>query len=146
MQVFSASLRQGLKLGILHWDNTLTYQTSSKEDVLSLPKLTVYSNLYLKCRIATLQLQFGVNCDYYTRYYAPDYQPATATFYNQRETKLGNYPLMTVYANMKLSKVRFYVMMSHINQGWTGKDYFSLPHYPINPRRFQIGLSIDFAN
>lgn len=146
VQVFSASLRQGLGLGILHWDNTLTYQTSSKENVLSLPKLAVYSNLYLLCRIATLHLQLGVSCDYYTRYYAPAYQPATATFHNQNEMKLGNYPLMTLYANMKLSKVRFYVMMSHINQGWTGKEYFSLPHYPINPRRFQIGLSIDFAN
>lgn len=146
VQVFSASLRQSLRAGILHWDNTVTYQTSSQESVLSLPKLAVYSNLYLLCRIATLHLQFGVNCDYYTRYYAPNYQPATATFHNQRETKLGNYPLMTVYANMKLSKVRFYVMMSHVNQGWFGKDYFSLPHYPINPRRFQIGLSVDFAN
>ena len=146
VQVFSATLRQNLKAGILHWDNTVTYQTSSQESVLSLPKLAVYSNLYLQCRIATLRLQFGVNCDYYTRYYAPGYQPATASFYNQREVKLGNYPLMTVYANMKLSKVRFYVMMSHINQGWFGNDYFSLPHYPINPRRFQMGLSVDFAN
>lgn len=146
VQVFSATLQQNLKAGILHWDNTVTYQTSSQESVLSLPKLAIYSNLYLQCRIATLRLQFGVNCDYYTRYYAPNYQPATASFYNQKEIKLGNYPLLTLYANMKLSKVRFYVMMSHINQGWMGNDYFSLPHYPINPRRFQMGLSIDFAN
>lgn len=146
VQVFSATLRQNLKAGILHWDNTVTYQTSSQESVLSLPKLAVYSNLYLLCKIATLHLQFGVNCDYYTRYYAPGYQPATATFHNQHEMKLGNYPLMTVYANMKLSKVRFYVMMSHINQDWFSRDYFSSPHYPINPRRFQLGLSVDFAN
>lgn len=146
LRVFSASLRQNLKAGILHWDNTVTYQTSSRESVLSLPKLAVYSNLYLLCRIATLHLQFGVNCDYCTRYYAPGYQPATASFHTQREMKLGNYPLMTVYANMKLSKVRFYVMMSHINQDWFSRDYFSLPHYPINPRRFQFGLSVDFAN
>ena len=54
---------------------------------------------------------------------------------------------MNLYANMRLSKVRFYVMMSHINQGILGGDnYFSLPHYPLNPRRFQLGLSVDFAN
>lgn len=146
IQVFSATLDQRLKLGILHWDNKITYQTSSDETVLSLPKLAVYSNLYLQCKIATLHLQLGVDCDYYTKYYAPGYQPATATFHNQNEIKIGNYPFMTVYANMKLSKTRFYVMMTHINQGWFGRDYFSLPHYPLNPRRFQIGLSIDFAN
>lgn len=147
IQVLSASLDQRLKLGILHWDNRITYQKSSDESVLSLPQLAVYSNLYLQCRIATLHLQFGIDCDYYTRYYAPGYQPATASFYNQREAKLGNYPFMTAYANMKLSKVRFYVMMTHVNQGWFGDDnYFSIPHYPLNPRRFQMGLSVDFAN
>lgn len=146
VQTFWARIHQPLRLGILHWDNTVTYQTTSDDAVIPLPALAVYSNLYIRARIATLQLQLGVSCDYYTRYHAPAYQPATATFYNQRELQTGNYPLLTLYANMKLSKVRFYVMMSHINQGWTGTDYFSIPHYPINPRRFQLGLSIDFAN
>lgn len=68
------------------------------------------------------------------------------TFYNQRTIDVGGYPLMNAFANMKLSKVRFYVMMSHVNQGMMGDNYFSLPHYPINPRRFQMGLSVDFPN
>lgn len=147
VQVFSATLKQDLKLGILHWDNKVTYQTSTNETVLPLPKLAVYSNLYILCHIATLHLQLGIDCDYYTKYYAPAYQPATATFHNQREIKLGNYPLMTAYANMKLGRTRFYVMMSHVNQGIIGgNNYFSSPHYPLNPRRFQLGLSIDFHN
>ncbi len=146
IQVFTASLDQRLRLGILHWDNRVIYQTSSDDAVLSLPKLALRSSLYIRARIATLHFQLGLDCDYYTRYHAPAYQPATATFHNQREALLGNYPFMTAYANMKLSKVRFYVMMTHINQGWFSADYFSLPHYPLNPRRFQMGLSIDFAN
>lgn len=146
VQVFSAALRQNLHVGILHWDNDIIYQTTSDDNIIALPTLAVYSNLYLKFKIATLYVQFGVDCDYYTRYYAPNYQPATESFANQRTTKIGNYPFMNVYANLKLSKVRFYVMMSHINQGWFSSDYFSMPNYPLNPRRFQLGLSIDFAN
>ncbi len=146
VQVFSAQLEQKLQAGILHWDNRITYQTSSDEQVISIPKLAVYSNLYLLCRIASLNLQFGIDCDYYTKYYAPKYQPATMGFYNQQETKCGNYPFMNVYANMKLKKARFYVLMAHINQGWTGKNYFAIPGYPMNPRRFQIGVAVDFAN
>lgn len=146
IQVFSANLEQNFKLGILHWDNKLTYQTSTNDQVLPLPKFAIYSNLYLLCRIATLHLQLGVDCDYYTSYYAPAYQPATATFHNQRELKLGNYPFMNAYANMKLGRVRFYVLMSHVNQGLFGSNYFSIPHYPLNPRRFQMGLSVDFWN
>lgn len=146
VQIFSARLMQGIHAGILHWDNSITYQTTSNDAVIPLPSLAVYSNLYLKFRIATLFVQLGVDCDYYTRYYAPKYQPATASFATQRDVKIGNYPFMNVYANMKLSKVRFYVMMSHVNQGWFNREYFSMPDYPLNPRRFQIGLSIDFAN
>ncbi len=145
IQVFSASLRQNLHVGILHWDNRVIYQTSTNETILPLPTMAWQSNLYIKCMIATLSLQLGVDCDYYTSYYAPAYQPATATFHNQHEIKCGNYPFITAYANMKLGRTRFYVMMTHVNQGVIGgNDYFSSPHYPLNPRRFQMGLSVDF--
>jgi hypothetical protein len=146
VQVFSACLEQKIKAGIFNWDNRVTYQATGDDKIIPLPKLAVYSNMYLLCKIATLHLQFGIDCDYYTKFYSPLYQPATMSFANQRETKVGNYPFMNVYANMKLGKTRFYVMFSHVNQGLTGKNYFSMPGYPLNPRRFQIGLSIDFAN
>lgn len=146
VQVFSANLSENLRVGPFNWDTSVTYQTTSDATVIPLPALAIYTNMYFKFRIATLKVQLGVDCDYYTRYYAPKYQPATATFANQTDIKLGNYPFMNVYANFKLSKTRFFVMMSHVNQGWFSRDYFSMPDYPLNPRRFQIGLSVDFAN
>lgn len=147
VQVFSSSLNQNFKLGILNWNNRLTYQTSSNSSVIPLPKFSIYSNLFLLFKIANvLNVQFGIDCDYYTKYKSVAYQPATMSFYNQQEIECGNYPFMNAYINMKLSKTRFYVMFSHINQGWFNNNYFSMPHYPLNPRRFQIGLSVDFAN
>ena len=147
VQVFSANLKQNFSLGILRWQNSLTYQTSSKQEIIPLPKLAVYSNLFLWFKVAkVLQVQPGIDCNYYTKYKAVSYQPATMSFYNQREIDCGGFPFMTVYANMKLSKTRFYVMYSHVNEGITKANYFSMPHYPLNPARFQLGLSIDFAN
>lgn len=147
VQIFAASLDQRLRFGIWNWDNTLTYQVSSNQSVLSLPTLSIYSNMYLKfTAFKVLGIQFGVDCNYYTKYYAPSYEPAIMTFHNQNEIKLGNYPFMNVYLTCKLKKVRFYLMMAHVNQGWFSNEYFSSPHYPLNPRRFQLGLSIDFAN
>lgn len=147
VQVFSASLEQNFKVGILNWDNKLTYQTSSDEQVIPLPKFAIYSNLYLLFKVAkVLDVQFGIDCDYYTKYKSVAYQPATMSFYNQNEVEIGNYPFMNAYINMKLSKTRFYVLFSHVNQGWFDDNYFSLPHYPLNPRKFQIGVSIDLTN
>lgn len=146
VQVFTARLHQNFKYRALHWENRVTYQTTSNDAVIPLPSLSVYSNLYLKFRVATLFVQMGIDCDYYTKYKAVSYQPATMAFYNQREVECGNYPFVNLYFNFKLSKTRFFIMMSHINQGMTGDNYFSMPHYPLNPRRFQMGLSVDFAN
>lgn len=148
VQVFSASLSQNFRLGILHWNNRLTYQTSSNESVLPLPKLAVYSDLFLSFTVSkVLKINLGVDCNYYTNYYAPAYQPSTMSFYNQTEKKLGNYPFMNAYADIKLSKTRFFVMYSHLNQGmFGGNNYFAALHYPMNPSRFQLGISVDFAN
>ncbi len=147
VQVLSASLQQNFRVGILNWNNKLTFQTSSDQSVIVLPKFAVYSNLFLRFRVAkVLYVDFGIDCNYYTKYYAPNYQPATMSFCNQQQVEVGNYPFMNLYANMKLKRARFYVMMSHINQGLTGDNYFAMPHYPMNPRRFQMGVSVDFCN
>ena len=113
-----------------------------------MPKLAISSNMYVMFKIAKVfHVQLGVDCNFYTKYKAVDYQPATMSFYNQREFEVGNYPLLNAYVNMKLSKCHFYVMFTHVNQGlFGGNNWFSMPHYPINPRRLQLGVSVDFAN
>lgn len=147
IQVFSATLKQNLKFGIFNWNNDITYQTSSNDKILPLPKLAIYSNMFLQFRFAkVLNVQLGIDCNYYTKYKAPSYNPATMTFHTQDEIEIGNYPFMNAYANFKLKKTRFYVLYSHLNQGWFSKNYFSMPHYPLNPSKFQLGISIDFAN
>lgn len=147
VQVFSASLQQQLHFGIWNWDNSVTYQRSSDRSIISLPELALYSNMYLNFRaFRVLDLQIGVDCNYYTSYYAPLYRPSTMLFARQEEKKVGNYPFCNAYITAKLYKVRFYLLWSHVNQGWFGSGYFSMPGYPLNPRRFLLGLSIDFTN
>ncbi len=148
VHVLNASLTNHLGFGIFNWDNEVTYQTSSNASVLPLPKFSIFSNMYLKFRIArVLDVQVGVDCNYYTKYHAPTYNPAIMSFYNQSEIECGNFAFADVYANFKLKKARFYVMYSHANKGlFGGNNYFSIPHYPLNPGRFQLGISVDFVN
>ncbi len=148
ISVLSATLKQDLAFKLLHWDNEVTYQTSSDQDVLPLPKLSWYSNVYLQFQVArVLHVQLGVDCNYYTRYYAPAYNPATMTFHTQNEMKCGDFLYMNAYANFRLKMARFFVLYTHGNGKLFGSDhYFSSPHYPLNPRRFQVGVSVDFTN
>lgn len=149
VQVFSARIDQKLRIGILNWNNSIYYQKSSDENVLPLPQLAVYSNLFLKfIAFKVLKMQIGIDCDYYTRYNGLNYQPATMSFHVQGEekAKIGNYPFCNAYISARLYKTRFYILWSHVNQGWFSKDSFLLPHYPMNPRRLELGLSVDFSN
>ena len=149
IQVFSGALRQDFKLGIFHLDNEITYQKSSNQDVLPLPELTLYHNLYIKFGLAkkVLQIEMGADVRYFTQYYAPDYAPAIGQFYLQnKETryKLGGYPLLNGYINLHLKRTRIFIAMYNLIQGQGEKSYFLAPHYPLNPRLLKFGLSWNF--
>lgn len=148
IQVFTARLKQNVKFGPLHWDNDITYQTSSSS-ALPLPKLSLYTNLYLQFRIAkVLNVELGGDMRYFTRYYAPDYSPAIQQFAVQDASNprisIGNYPIINVYANLHLKHCRLYVAMNHVNAG-TGRMFWA-PHYPMDPMNLHFGLSWNFFN
>ncbi len=151
INVFTAQLHQNFRVGILNWENVLTYQNSSNKDVLPLPALNIFTNLYLKFRIAkVLNVELGADAIYFTKYYAPDYCPAINQFAIQQNEasriELGGYPFIDVYANLKLKKVRFFVMMSHVNSGSGNRMSFLAPHYPTNSNVLHLGVSWPFFN
>ena len=148
ISVFTAELKQDFTLGPLNWETVATVQKSTNEDALPLPLVNVYTNLYLRFKIAhVLKCDFGADVRYFTKYKAPDYVPAIGLYAvqaNDVKTEIGNYPLVNVYANFHLKHTRFFAMMSHVNASSGG--YFFAPHYPLNGRVFRFGVSWNFFN
>lgn len=150
VSLLTLQLQQDLRLGILNWQNVLTLQKSSKDDILPVPLFNAYSNLFIRFRIArVLDVDLGVDGRYFTDYYAPEYIPGIGAFGIQEteasRTKIGNYPVLDAYANFQLQHTRFFVMFSHVNSS-DGGDYFFTPHYPLNQRIFRFGISWNFFN
>ena len=151
INLLTAQLEQNFKLGILNWENLFTYQHSSKESVLPVPAFNAYTNLYIKFKVVkVLNVDLGADMRYFTSYEAPDYSPYMGQYTVQgngeNNVKIGNYPIVNVYANVHIKHTRFFVMMSHINAGQGDKNYFFAPHYPMNERVFRIGVSWNFFN
>ena len=149
--LLTAQLEQNFRLGILNWENQFTYQHSSKESVLPVPAFNAYTNLYIKFKVVkVLNVDLGADMRYFTSYEAPDYSPYMGQYTVQgngeNNVKIGNYPIVNVYANVHIKHTRFFVMMSHINAGQGDKNYFFAPHYPMNERVFRIGVSWNFFN
>lgn len=149
IQILSATLKQNFRLGILHLDNEVAWQKSSNETVIPLPQLSLYSNLYILTKLAkkVLTVQLGADVRYFTKYNAPAYTPAIQQFHlqsNDDQVEIGGYPIVNVYANLHLKRTLIFAMMSHVNQGMGTRNYFLVPHYPINPRLFKLGISWNF--
>ena len=156
IHLLTASISQDFTFGPINWENMITYQNSSNKTILPVPALNIYSNLYLRFKIAhVLRCDFGADVRYFTKYYAPDYVPMlgqyaiqtnTDTNGNDNRIEIGNYPVANVYANFHLKHTRFFIMLSHFNAGTGRKNYFFTPHYPLNQSILRFGLSWNFFN
>ncbi|MDD6894394.1 MAG: hypothetical protein PUD51_00815 [Prevotellaceae bacterium] len=151
INLITAQLMQDFKLGPLHWENVLTYQNCNQQDVLPVPSLNLFTNLYLKFKIAgVLSVDLGADATFFTKYYAPDYSPQLSQYAIQKNeasrVELGGYPFVDVYANMHLKHTRFFIMYSHVNAGSGNRMQFLAPHYAQNNSILRFGLSWNFFN
>ncbi len=151
LHVVTAQMDQKLSLGPVHWDNVVTYQTTSDPYILPLPTLNIFSNLYLKFVYANvLTVELGGAATYFTDYYAPDFLPQLNQYAVQENSdskvSLGNYPILDAYANFHLKHARFFVMMTNILGESMNRKSFLTPHYPLNRSVFKIGISWNFFN
>lgn len=150
IQVITARIKQDIMYRAFGWENEVAYQLSSDKSQLPLPDISLYSNMYLAFKLAkVLTIQIGANVYYNTAYYAPYYEPATQQFQLQDEEtkiKVGNYPLINAYANFHLKQARFFIMAYNLGSKFIDPNYFSLPHYPLDPMILKMGISVTFNN
>lgn len=148
LDIFSVDIRQSLWAGKwLQWDNAVLFQKSTDRKVLALPDVSIQSDLSFHFRIAkTLAIQAGVTGYYYTKYYAPTYQPATQQFCTQRNYKCGNYPILNGYVNCNLKRIKFFLAAHNMLENAVTNNMFIMPYYPSQFRRIEYGLILDLQN
>ena len=115
--VLTAWGKQNFRLGNFYFDQTVYFQKSTQEDILSLPAISVYSHNYFQHALFknALFLQTGIDVFYNTKFYADNYMPSIMQFYNQRERKTGNYPKLDVFLNLRIKRADIFVKYEHIN-------------------------------
>jgi len=146
VQVIAVNAHLDLTTPWVNWENNVVWQHSTSS-ILPLPDIALYSNLYYHgCWFRALDAQFGANVRYHTAYYAPLLCPATSQFCTQSLTKVGNYPVINVYANfyVRLIRLRFFAEYQHLNGHFMEANYYSMPGYPLNPPVFRAGLAWHF--
>ncbi|MBR1564383.1 MAG: putative porin [Paludibacteraceae bacterium] len=147
IQVIAVNAQLNIRAPYFGMDNTIVWQMSSS-DHISLPMLAMYNNIfYYGTWFRALDAQIGVDMRFFTSYYAPVLNPATLQFMEQKDVKVGNYPILNVYANfyVRLLHLKLFVQFTHFNKYFMPEmNYLSMPAYPYNPPVFRAGLAWHF--
>lgn len=128
-------------------DNTILYQKVDQNDnVLNVPELTLRHSLYISEHFfkKALYLQTGFVVNYFSSYYADDYNPVISAFYVQNKSSIGDFPLVDFFVNAKIKQAQVYLKAEHFNSAMTGFDYFSAPNYPYRDFIVRFGLIWNF--
>lgn len=154
LQILTLSLKEHARIWRVHWDNELTFQQSSNQKILPLPKLCWYSAAYLRFDklFKVLNVQIGVDMRWNSSYYAPYYMPSTGQYFvqdsqSENYTKYGNYLYMNAFINFQLKNVRFYVQYNHFNSLWNKNyNYLYTRGYAMDPQYAKFGVSVTLGD
>ncbi|MEZ4786948.1 MAG: putative porin [Flavobacterium haoranii] len=128
-------------------DNTLLYQNVEQSDnILNVPQIVTRNTLYFSDHVfkKAMFLQTGIIFNYFTEYYANDYNPLLGEFYVQEQTKIGGFPMFDFFVNAKVRQARIFLKAEHFNSAWTGYNFYSAPNYPYRDFIVRFGLVWNF--
>ncbi len=153
---------QGVKYTSLKYQKDLSYKkwglaTDFKlqkvlqgSDLLHLPTYIIRSSLFYSNYFYqhNLYIQTGFTVKYFEAYYADAYNPVLSDFVLQENQKIGGYPILDYFINLKIKRFRFYLKLAHINALTKQKypDYYAAPLEPYQDFNIRFGLRWIFFN
>jgi hypothetical protein len=140
--IYSAYGEKNFHLKKFHFNNKITYQRVSNDFILHLPHFVSNHSLYYddKWFKKVMNVQIGFDVSYFSSYYADAYMPALGQYYWQNKKKIGNYPYIDFFFNMKIKHARIFFKTEHLNSGLMGA-YYLAPNYPAPDRSFKVGIN-----
>lgn len=142
VQVF---VKKDFKLGGLHILNSVQFQKSTTEIYLHVPQISTRNTIFIEGILSkVLTYNLGVDFHYDTKYYADYYSPALGMFYVQSKEKIGDYPWLDAFVNLKIKRTRFYVKYSNVGSMIKRSGYYTTPGYAAQVALASFGLSWTF--
>ena len=143
----SVKVSREFKWWKLALDNTVLYQQVDQEDeVLNVPQIVTRNSLYFTDYFfkKALYLQTGFTFNYFTKYYANDYNPVLAEAFVQNTREIGEFPMVDFFVNARIRQTRIFLKVEHLNSRMTGNTFYTAPNYPYRDFMIRFGLVWNF--
>jgi hypothetical protein len=135
------------KFGKFALDNTLLYQKIDQSDlILNVPEFVTRNTFYYSQSMfnKALFFQTGVTFNYFTNYYANEYNPVIGEFFVQNQKEIGNYTNFDFFFNARIQRTRVYLTLEHFNSSFSGNNFYSSPNNPYRDFMIRFGLVWNF--
>ena len=143
----SVKLSNEFKVGKFALDNTVLYQKAGQQDfILNVPELVTRNTFYYSDTMfkKALFLQTGVTFNYFTKYFANDYNPLIGEFFVQDKKEIGNFPNFDFFFNARIQRTRIYLIAEHFNSSFSGNNFYASPTNPYRDFMIRFGLVWNF--
>ncbi len=122
--------------------NQSYWVANSQSKLIRMPQLTNNTQISFYFKYAkVLKIQTGLDIFYRSAYQGYQYMPLIRQFYLQNEQTVWGTPIVDVFANLNINKVRLFFKFAHVNQGFPANGYYVSSNYPGLKRTFFLGVN-----
>ncbi len=141
-QVIQSSLNYNLIKKKYNLFTEIVYQFQGGAQIFQLPDWVgqVKFNYIFGNEKSNLKLALGINAKVFSSYALPVYSSEINQFTISNGRKQPSYFMVDFLAKTQIKSVTVFLMVTHLNSGLTGFDYFSAFHFPIADRCLKFGL------
>lgn len=126
LQVSQLLVKENIKWGSVHLDNTLALQQLNRNDVLHLPKWFSKNSLYFSGKVFKKRMQLDLGVDFrMNEEFQPDaYQPLTWQFHLHDTLSQKPYPWFDFFAAFKVQSFRGFIRYENASTLWDKTQVF----------------------
>ena len=147
-QVIKTSINNNYSNKKLNVFSEIIYQYQGGIKIFQLPEWIgqLKFNYMIINKKTNLKVEAGCNLRAFSSYYLPDYLPEINQFSISNKVLQQNYAMVDIIIKTSIKNVTVFAMVTHLNSGLTGYNYFSSLHYPSPDRYIKFGLKWSFLN
>lgn len=143
---FLAKASREFVFGRFAIDNVLLYQNVNQSaKILNVPQFVCRNSIYYsdKAFKKAMDFQTGITLNFFTKYYANEYNAVLGEFFIQEQKKIGNFPVLDFFINAKVRQTRIYLKAEHFNSSFS-KNFYASPTNPYRDFIVRFGLVWNF--
>lgn len=145
VSVLQSSYKQQLNFGKFSWEGVILFQLTSRNDVISLPRLWTRQTISLNTRLfKVLESRLGAEIRFFTPFSTYYYFPLTAQFQINNGIPASPYPLVDAFASFKITKFRIFLKFEDIASVFIQTRYSQVYNYYMPTGGLRFGFKWRF--